>query len=253
MQRIQVPATNRNYPPNDFISPAYDRNCEDGLKSIYLILSTPRSGSTLLCDLIHNAGGPLGHEYFQHHGYIQCLASRWECLHDETSILPEKFIAMLIRNRCFNGSLCINLHGSHIKTFMQFAPFIPQCELKIIFLKRNRIIRQATSFAIASHTKAWSSAYKAAGGNLSPPSSEQIMEKIRIINDQNLLIESFLCKNNFKFLDVAYEDLMTKSLQEKVGAHLGLNLDISKATLKKQSNDLSLFISQDFANSFSSC
>ena len=116
---LKVADIQRQYPTEEFICKKYDRASKDKLRTIILLLSTPRSGSTLLCDLIYKSIGVLGHEYFQPHGYIQELARRWDVLEDG-SIDVSKFIESLIYYRSKNGILCINLHGSHIKLFMKF-------------------------------------------------------------------------------------------------------------------------------------
>ena len=153
---IEIANIRRQYPPEEFICKKYDRASRDKLKSIILLLSTPRSGSTLLCDLVNKSIGVLGHEYFQPHGYIQALATRWGVLEDGY-IEMRKFIESLIYYRSNNGILCINLHGSHIKLFMRFLKFIPSCEFKFVHLKRKSVIPQAVSYMFREKTGQWSS------------------------------------------------------------------------------------------------
>lgn len=69
-------------PESDFVSAYYDRDYSETTTKVLIIFSTPRSGSTLLCDMIYEARGPLAHEYFQPYQYMPILSRRWGALHD---------------------------------------------------------------------------------------------------------------------------------------------------------------------------
>ena len=245
---VKLPNIQRQYPAEEFICGKYDKASGDKLKTIILLLSTPRSGSTLLCDLIYKSIGVLGHEYFQPHGYIQELAKRWNVLEDGC-INVGKFIESLIYYRAKNGILCINLHGSHIKLFMKFLTFIPSCTFKFVHLKRKSIVPQAVSFVLAEQTGQWSSIYGIQEDLISPreikPSA--ITKKVNIINEQNLIIEKFLGRINEKAHVLFFEDLVsydTNTLKE-ISDYLNFEVQ-ADSRLKKQSGTISKYIKTAF-------
>ena len=243
---IRVPHSTRSYPIKDFVSSQYDKPCETPVNKVILILSTPRSGSTLLCDLIYKSTGALGHEYFQHHGYIQELSTRWGAKTGNT-IIADKYFKSLARYRSRNGILCINLHGSHLDLFISFLHFAPKCTYRVVFLRRSSTLDQSISFAIAAKTGAWSSAYKSTPQPTQQINPEEINKKIEIINKQNILIESFIARCNLNHSVVYYEQLLSEhSCRLKLSKFLDIDLNIENSTLKKQATPATEFIKRNY-------
>jgi Stf0 sulphotransferase len=70
----------KSIPEADFVSEPFDREASAPPSRMIVILSTPRSGSTFLCQLLHRAGLCTPHEYFQCDHYLPLLAYRWACV-----------------------------------------------------------------------------------------------------------------------------------------------------------------------------
>ena len=248
MQFVEVSQVNREYPIEDFISEKFDIASNEKLTDLILILTTPRSGSTLLCDLIYRASSILGHEYFQPHGYIQHLARRWKA-YDKGLINPQLFINSIITQRAFDGKLCINLHGSHISLFSKFIQYFPSCTVKTIFLKRKYILPQAVSFAIAHQTGAWSSAYEPNQNAINYNNINTLIDqKIAQINSEQTEIEKFLRRSSLNHFLMYFEDLIEGHNINSLSEYLGININIKNASLKKQSNATSIEIMNNFVN-----
>ena len=62
---LTMPSDPLILPEDDFADGQFDRDVGTAPRTLLLILSTPRSGSTLACDLLHQAGVCTAHEYFQ--------------------------------------------------------------------------------------------------------------------------------------------------------------------------------------------
>ena len=102
-------------PVNDFVDGQFDSDngvlTTDGL----FIFSTPRSGSTMLADLIYKNAICLPHEYFQPFQYLPIMANRWGCVR-EGHLDKELYLKCLFRYRTYpNGWFGVNLHGKHLK------------------------------------------------------------------------------------------------------------------------------------------
>lgn len=122
----------------------------------YIICSSPRTGSTLLGQMLKDsncAGDPL--EYFNPQ-YLQALRRRFN-----TSRFDE-IVQLLERHRTSNnGVFGIQMHWSHFSKIFQHNPtaenlFFEKFD-KVIFIRRKDKIAQAISLYRASTTKLWSS------------------------------------------------------------------------------------------------
>ena len=250
MNEIDLEKTSRCYPKGDFINASYDSKFEGNFSKLVLILSTPRSGSTYLCDVIHANTGVIAHEYFQPYGYIQTLASRWSCYNDH-GIIPKKYVEQLIYHRAKDGVLCVNLHGEHVKYFFHFMKFFPSCEIICIHLIRGDIISQAVSFFIAEKKGQWSSLY-------SPKISDteieldrlNVSQKIEKINSANLMASSFIHAMGFEYKVLNYENLESEAplvIKDVFNLSSEVNWNKQKLGVKKQSNGVSLSIKSNFS------
>ena len=77
-----------------------------------------------------------------------------------TKIDQHKFLDCLIKTRSKQGFLAINVHASHLIIFQEFFDLMltkyPKLSVKVQFLGRRSVIKQAVSYYIASSTKVWS-------------------------------------------------------------------------------------------------
>lgn len=191
-------------PSEDLINSQFDKDYGVSVTDVLVIFSTPRSGSTVFCDLIRQNKGCIPHEYFQSQQYIPILAERWNCI-EASCLKKDDFIRSLCKYRTYqNGFLGINLHGLHLNNFLKLENIFKTVRWHYIHMMRSDVIGQAVSFAIASQTGQWSSHYKKqkeAGYDFM-----QILSKLDHINKYNALIKAFLTSRNVPWQTVYYED-----------------------------------------------
>lgn len=229
-------------PPEDFINATFDIQKVTPTRNVLVILSTPRSGSTLLCDVMRKNGMCLPHEYFQPFEYLPLLAQRWGCIYDN-KLIPAMFVEQLCRFRTFaNGWLGVNLHGSHIPVFRFFSDYFPDVHFHYIHLFRRDLVAQAVSFCLAEQTGMWSSNFRPRDDQrVSGYDFEAIEAATREIEHQNLLIRAFVATGQLKCREVVYEDLVagSRELSEYLAALFGTTVAVEFRTdLRKQGSSL---------------
>jgi len=238
-----------NLPEDDLSSVKFDRKSKV-TESVFVIFSTPRSGSTALCDYFNKSNVCIPHEYFQPFQYMPYLANRWEA-HRDGILDPKLYIESLCEKRTANnGALGINLHGSHLGIFKYFLPYFPRnAVFSGLVLKRRDKVAQAVSYFLASESKAWSSHFE----KKSTPaySFEKIMFKLRSILSQEVLIDRYVTCADFPLDILFYEDLCLRA--ETIQLTIGPNnevavIDLTRASTKKQSNEVNEEYSQRFKN-----
>lgn len=234
-------------PQEDFAGAGYDTDNPGALAKIIIILSSPRSGSTFLCDLFHINGICLPHEYFQPQEYLPLLADRWGCRKGE-DLDGEAYVQALTRYRTSSdGTLGINLHGSHLAGFLHFEPLLAGLPVDFVVVQRRDIIAQAISHEIAGQTQRWSSAFASSG---KPEYRfDAILARVRNLQRQNLLTQAFANARRGAAADISYEDLVadTEQTLRKIPAFANL-ADIQIGTrLKRQGSDLNSQWKRQFA------
>lgn len=149
-------------PEGDFAHEAFDKVEEGPLRTVLLLYSTPRSGSTMVCDQIRRTGLCVTHEYFQPWDYRPAMEARWGVLPGDHA----GYLRALIRHRTGpTGWLGINLHGHHVPMWEAARPALPDTVDRVIKIRirRRDVHAQAVSYYIARQTGAWSSAYENRG------------------------------------------------------------------------------------------
>lgn len=161
---------------HDFASAAYDNHRPHSgiLKKLYILISTPRSGSTALCSEIYRQTGLVIHEYLQPFQYMPYLASRYGAIKKSTPgkaatdpqiIILSKYFDALVRQRAIDGALGINCHITHLvylKALIKRAKEVnPDITIYKDYLCRQDKYRQAASYAIAKQTRLWSTTQQA--------------------------------------------------------------------------------------------
>lgn len=201
-----LPQSKGRIPAADFVGPQYDIVHGSATTDVLIILSTPRSGSTLLCELLRLNEVCLAHEYFQPGQYMPILAERWGCLRGDT-LDEASYVANLRQFRTYrNGWLGVNLHGSHLRYFVRMEQHLKDAHFHYVHLVRRNVIAQAVSYDVASQTRQWSSEFAAAA---SPEYSfEGIAKKLRRVQSQNALILAFMLGRGVEWRTLCYEDLV---------------------------------------------
>lgn len=240
-----------NLPEKDFANEAFDTDWGVDAKQIFLLFSTPRSGSTAVCDYLYKTTNLVVHEYFQPYQYMPFIASRWGSKH-RGYLDPKHYVYSLLKYRVGeNGTLGVNLHGSHINVFNYFEKYYFEASLPrfALILKRRNKISQAVSYYVASRTKKWSSHFS---GDMEIPeySFSGIKSKLVSILTQELLIERYLADRPIPHQTIFYEnisssygELIDDELQKKIGVQ---EININVAEIKKQAGELNKLYSEKF-------
>ncbi|MCB1671788.1 MAG: Stf0 family sulfotransferase [Gammaproteobacteria bacterium] len=198
-------------PQDDLIHAGFDRDFGVPTTDILIVFSTPRSGSTLLCELLYRNGLCLAHEYFQERYYLPILASRWQCS-DGRRLDKSGFISSLLKFRTLsNGWLGINLHGEHLKTFLKLESLLPDITFHYLHIQRRDSISQAVSYEIAAQTGQWSGHFKP--GREPVYSYYRVLHKLYRIGKQTALINAYLHSRNCSCHSVYYEDFVADPQQ----------------------------------------
>ncbi len=198
----------------------------------YIVCSTVRSGSTLLCKTLEQLdryGRP--QEYFHRHT-IQRLG-----LNNN----PDKFLnychTICQDSLTHHGVFGVKMHWPQLLDFLSLARQSPQFQhqedlailddffpnLTFIYLRRRNITAQAVSAAIASQTGKWEKT-KALSDN-SKESREirknplkfqpwRIYEWDKALQEHNRCWQNFFAENNLDYHETCYEDLVESFPQE---------------------------------------
>jgi LPS sulfotransferase NodH len=229
-------------PREDYVDQQFDDVKEGPLRKIIVLLSTPRSGSTLVCDFLRQYDVCVMHEYFQPYQYMPILAERWGCL-DNGSIQISDYVNSLIKYRTSeSGVLGINVHGGHLE-YLDAALEYFDVPVQYVLLTRLDPLSQAVSYEVAHQTKKWSSEY----ASLAEPVYDFncLNRRLRSLNDQNSKNYAFLYKCKASYDVLVYEEMIkTPSLIADL-FEVSHDESVYKPTLKKQSNNLnSLWLSK---------
>lgn len=232
----QVGLDHTDIPSSDFVSPQFDSPTAYEPSEGLIIFSTPRSGSTLLCDLLAGAHDVVAHEYFQPHHYRPILEDRWGVPKEDDAA----YVDALLRNRtAHSGLYAFNVHGEHLPAFQRALPHLPDAPLTYLFLRRRDTFRQAISLMGALTSGAWSSEFS----HRSRPSFDRriLEQSISNIVLQNFAIETFLKQSGKGYTTLFYEDLLAEETPRIPLSSRQLPLDrkVQRTHLRKQSNQYS--------------
>lgn len=208
LHRLKVTAAAKMIPAEDFADARYDETEETQTTDVMILLSTPRSGSTLLCELIRENHGYTAHEYFQPFQYMPLLADRWNC-HSDGTIDGAAYIRALRRHRTHkNGWLGINLHGNHLPYFSSIERYLGDLRVHYVRLRREDQIAQAVSFEIAMQSRRWSNHFDSKAQ--AKYSFRRTLRMLEVIRNQNTVIQSFLAERRVPYRDLTYECLVAR-------------------------------------------
>lgn len=227
-------------PADDFVSVKYDVMKISRLDKVLILLSTPRSGSTLLSDILRSNEVCLPHEYFQPYQYMPILADRWSAIGKDGILDGRQYIQSLTRCRTFAGGwLGINLHESHIHIYERLRTYFPEVPFFFIHLFRSDLIAQAISYQIARQTKKWSSSFRL---EQAPEYDfDKITSMATQIQSQNFLIKEYCHSRGVSCHPVVYEDLISSPARCLNELSLALGLPKSlvfRTDLKRQSDSI---------------
>ena len=192
-------------PPADLVHPAFDVAVATEPTELLVILSTQRSGSTLLCERLRAAGHCVAHEYFHPHRYMPMLAERGGAVGPDRRMDWAAYARFLGRARTTpNGVLGVNAHAKHLPYLMRALPHLP-ARRRLVTLRREGLLAQALSLAAARATGAWSSAFEPRDPWTFD--AEAAASMLAEIQAQNAKIEAFAAASGWPREAVTYEAL----------------------------------------------
>ncbi len=218
------------------------------VRTKYAILSSPRSGSTLLARMLYEtrmAGDPL--EYLS--PFLLALERKQA---GRANLSYQDFVRLIeTRRTSENGLFGMQIHYSQFLSAFasdtltdQMIRFIRGFD-KLIWVRRRDRLRQAVSFAIARHTKAWSSeeGQTIAVDNASEIHPVQSVQALSTVCASDAGWEMLIKALNLKVHVLWYEDLARDYQQQSVGVlrYLGLDaaaIEIPEPPIRKQSTTL---------------
>jgi trehalose 2-sulfotransferase len=240
-------AAKKLIPAADLSDIRYDADGHTQTTDVLVLLAAPRSGSTLLCELLRLNDGCVAHEYFQPYQYMQILARRWGCV--TAGIFNEAaYVRALSKHRTLpNGWLGVNVQGTHLKHFARMEKHFTGARFHYVHLVRQDEISQAISYDIAFRTKQWSSEFES--HSHVEYSFPRILRKLRAIQNQNAMIRSYLLARGASFKTITYEDLIadTEGTLREFGCITPDRELVLTPPLQRQSNDRSTRWKQRFA------
>jgi trehalose 2-sulfotransferase len=206
----------------------------------YVICALPRSGSSLLCELLFStrrAGAPA--EYFDA-ALRKQFSRRWE-----TESLDEYLRALLARKTGPNGVFGFKAH------FFQLDEAFPGASLdaafpglRHVYITRGERLRQAISWARALQSHRWASDHEVQVEHREVFQRKQIDRLIAGVAERERRWEAFFADSGIEPLRITYEDLVAAP-EDTVAAvlgHIGIesagHVPVGTPTLRRQADEL---------------
>lgn len=221
----------------------------------YVICTTPRSGSNLLCNLLESSG-VMGQpkEFLNLDSVILPFAQRNNLIDSESRIYLDKYLNSTVDKFSSNN----NIFGMKL-LFDQFEPYMELNSVreflqnfKFIWLFRKDVLSQAVSMHIAKETNEWT--YLNEQQNREQENKNRrdfvqydelkINKFLRKLAKDNLNWIEFFSINQIEYLPVTYEEVLLNSQQicHKIcnfcGVETNYEFAIKQAKFKKQGNEL---------------
>lgn len=206
----------------------------------YLILSSPRTGSTMLAAAL-NATGRAGRvkEYF----HASTLAEQGHPEQAKPSMLAyyERVVAA---NTSANGVFGMKLHFNQFHNvfsgkrigMQSGVSFLRSFDRHVLVFRRDKIL-QAISELLATKSELWNTGDRAAAGQAGAAISDDDIPLLANIMSRQIAEEyawrSLLHDCAIEFLELAYEDMVASPTAEleRLAAHLGIaGLDVLAPT-----------------------
>jgi trehalose 2-sulfotransferase len=211
----------------------------------YLMCTTPRTGSTLLCGLLDSTG-VAGHpeSYFRRQG-LQEYAAQWGIARsaDGNFIYSDYIKAALAAGRTDNGVFAVRIMWETLEEITgelelmnpglagDGASLLERAfgRTRFVYLRRNDVVAQAVSLVRAEQTNVWHDPIQA---TRQPPDGDarldfnQIHHQVQLINQHNAAWREWFSAAGIEPFPVRYEELAVDpvGVAHSVLGFLGLEL-----------------------------
>lgn len=210
-------------------------------RASYLVCSIPRSGSSLLCELLGNTGLAGAPAEFFHPDKMAALQRRWGV--DE---LGGYLRELLARKTSPNGVFGTKAHwGQYQPLFGESDPRMLLPALRVVFITRRDRLRQAVSWVRALQTLKW---VTDVGPRVERPEvfdHEHITQKLGRIDREEDVWESLFDRHGIEPHRVVYEDFVSaqtetvRAVLEALGVDLPADLHLPPPVLDRQADERS--------------
>ena len=207
----------------------------------YMVCSIPRSGSSLLCELLANtdvAGAPA--EFF-HPDKMEVLQEQWG-----TDTLDGYMRELLARKTSPNGVFGLKTHwGQYKPLFGESDPRALLPQLRLVLITRRDRLRQSISWVRALQTRKWANHDRPMVERPAVFDSDHIGRKLARIEREEQVWESFFERHGIEPQRVVYEDFIeaqeetVRGILETLGIEVPADLHIPPPVLDRQADELS--------------
>ncbi|MGE0717820.1 MAG: Stf0 family sulfotransferase [Alphaproteobacteria bacterium] len=231
-------------PPAILFDAFYDQAAHAGRVRPYVVCSSPRSGSTLLCHLLIRAGG-LGvpAEYLTRSADLDPLLRRAGVTGTTDPPELERYLDWLFRYRSGpDGMFGIQLQFNQVEDRAR-APALQKLlrHARFVYLVRRDPMAQAISFAMARGTRRFHEAADAPRSDEAPRFDlRQVREASKAIALEAFGWSAFFEANRIQPLTMAYEDMMAdpgwtcRRIAEFLGAATPAEVALDDLPLRRQ-------------------
>jgi len=231
----------------DILGAEHDLPPYDGPVRPYLVCSSTRSGSSVLCEML-SASGVLGRpdEYLQFPRGLTRLAERFGTRSADGSIDMRAYLDALGRHRATANGVCgIKVHFFQLLKVAHIAA-VRELVLgaALVWLRRRDTLGQAISLMMARRTGKFSAVEDAGDGEADP---DLPFDQIALyqawggILVQDRCWEVFFAENGRAPLEVWYEDMLADpdAVGRAIAAHVGAvpSAPFSLATVRRRRQD----------------
>jgi LPS sulfotransferase NodH len=207
----------------------------------YMICAVPRSGSSLLCELLcltELAGAPT--EFFDGESMEQFSRS-WG-----TDTVDDYLETLMSRKTSPNGIFGLKAHYPQLEQAIgnrDPAELFPS--LRFVYINRRDHLKQAISYARALQTGRWASDHEVQSDGGQEFKPDQIRRLLAQIGDHEECWERFFARQGAEPFRVSYEELVevpaavVQEIMRFIGVELPDEFVLPMPTLERQADDLS--------------
>jgi LPS sulfotransferase NodH len=207
----------------------------------FLVCSIPRSGSSLLCELLAGTGLAGVPAEFFHPNKMAALQGRWGV--DE---LDDYLRELLARKTSPNGVFGTKAHWAQYRAlFGESDPRTVFPGLRLVFITRRDRLRQAVSWVRAQQTLKWATAESPRVERPEAYDYDHIAQKLRRIDREEKVWESLFSRYGIEPYRVVYEDFVeeqertVRAVLDQLGVAAPADLHLPPPVLARQADQRS--------------